>query len=137
MVGFRGGMDLTEEEFLQNDVINYLKLRGSYGTNGNLPPDFYAHLAFFNSDGLGYGGSSGLTYGQLANPELSWEQSKNFNVGVDAVVWNKLNLTVEYFSKQTEDLLLNIPVSSTTGFSNQLQNFGGEMKNTGWEVSLA
>lgn len=130
-----GGWILTEEEFLQNDVINYLKLRGSYGTNGNLPPDFYAHLAFFNSDGLGYGGSSGLTYGQLANPELSWEQSKNFNVGVDAVVWNKLNLTVEYFSKQTEDLLLNIPVSSTTGFSNQLQNFG-EMKNTGWEVSL-
>ena len=130
-----GGWIISEEDFLESDAIDYMKLRASYGTNGNLPPDYYAHLAFFNSDGQGYGGNSGLTYGQLANPDLSWELSNNFNIGLDAVLFDGLNLSVEYFSKKTQDLLLNIPVSSTTGFSNQLQNFG-EMKNNGWEVSL-
>ncbi|PKA98529.1 TonB-linked SusC/RagA family outer membrane protein [Flavobacteriaceae bacterium MAR_2009_75] len=130
-----GGWIISEENFLESEAIDYMKLRASYGTNGNLPPDYYAHLAFFNSDGQGYGGNSGLTYGQLANPDLSWELSNNFNIGLDAVLFNGLNLSVEYFSKKTQDLLLNIPVSSTTGFSNQLQNFG-EMKNNGWEVSL-
>lgn len=131
-----GGWIATEEDFIDIEALNYLKLRASYGTNGNLPPEFYAALAFFNTDGKGYGGESGLSYGQLANPDLSWELSNNFNIGFDAVFFNKLNMTMEYFSKYTKDLLLNIPVSGTTGFSNQLQNFG-EMKNSGWELELA
>ncbi|WPP49734.1 SusC/RagA family TonB-linked outer membrane protein [Catalinimonas niigatensis] len=130
-----GGWIASEEDFFKLDAMNYLKLRASYGTNGNLPPDYYAALAFFNTDGKGYGGSSGLSYGQLANPDLSWELSYSFNIGFDAVVFDKVNFTLEYFSKHTKDLLLNIPVSATTGFANQLQNFG-EMKNTGWELSL-
>ncbi|WP_339715196.1 TonB-dependent receptor [uncultured Kriegella sp.] len=130
-----GGWIATEEDFIDLESLNYLKLRASYGTNGNLPPEYYAALAFFNTDGKGYGGESGLSYGQLANPDLSWELSNNFNVGFDAVVFDKLNLTLEYFSKNTQDLLLNIPVTATTGFSSQLQNFG-EMKNTGWELDL-
>lgn len=130
-----GGWIATKENFIDIESLNYLKLRASYGTNGNLPPENYASLAFFDTDGKGYGGESGLSYGQLANPDLSWELSYNFNVGFDAVVFDKLNLTVEYFSKKTNDLLLNIPVSGTTGFSSQLQNFG-EMKNTGWEFEL-
>ncbi|WP_291870872.1 TonB-dependent receptor [Maribacter sp.] len=130
-----GGWIATEEDFINIEALNYLKLRASYGTNGNLPPEYYAALAFFNTDGKGYGGDSGLSYGQLANPDLSWELSNNFNIGIDAVVLDKLNFTIEYFSKHTQDLLLNIPVSATTGFSSQLQNFG-EMKNTGWELDL-
>lgn len=130
-----GGWILTEEKFMDAEFLDYLKLRSSYGTNGNLPSEYYASLAFFNTDGQGYGGASGLSYGQLANPDLSWELSNNFNIGVDAVLLNKLNITVEYFSKFTKDLLMNIPVSATTGFSNQLQNFG-EMKNSGWELDF-
>jgi len=130
-----GGWIATEENFIDLEALNYLKLRTSYGTNGNLPPEYYAALAFFNTDGKGYGGDSGLSYGQLANPNLSWELSNNFNIGFDAVFFDTLNLTLEYFSKNTQDLLLNIPVSATTGFSSQLQNFG-EMKNTGWEIDL-
>ena len=130
-----GGWIATEEKFIDLNGLDYFKLRGSYGTNGNLPPEFYASLAFFDTSGKGYGGSSGLSYGQLANPDLSWELSYNFNIGFDAVLFNKLNMTVEYFSKNTKDLLLNIPVSGTTGFSDQLQNFG-EMTNKGWEFEL-
>lgn len=132
-----GAWILSEEDFLnENENLSYLKLRASYGTNGNLPPKYYASLAFFNSAKKGYGGSSGLSYGQLANSNLSWELSNNFNIGIDAVMFKKLNFSLDYFSKETKDLLLNIPVSGTTGFKNQLQNYG-EMKNSGWELELS
>ncbi len=130
-----GAWVVSGEDFFDIDKVDYLKLRGSYGTNGNLPPQYYASLAFFETDGKGYGGSSGLSYGQLQNRDLSWELSKSTNIGFDASLFEKLDLTVEYFTKKTEDLLLNVPVSGTTGFSSQLQNFG-EMKNSGWEFEL-
>lgn len=130
-----GGWIASEEKFFKFDALNYFKVRGSYGTNGNLPPEFYASLAFFDTSGKGYAGASGLSYGQLANPNLSWELSYSFNLGLDAVIFDKLSMTLEYFSKQTKDLLLNIPVSGTTGFRSQLQNFG-EMINQGWELEL-
>lgn len=130
-----GAWVATEEDFLDIDGLDYLKFRGSYGTNGNLPPQYYAALAFFETDGKGYGGESGLSYGQLQNPDLSWELSKNFNVGMDVNLFREFNLTINYFHKKTEDLLLNVPVSNTTGFMTQLQNFG-EMINKGWEFEI-
>ncbi|MGM0934796.1 MAG: SusC/RagA family TonB-linked outer membrane protein [Bacteroidota bacterium] len=131
-----GGWIVSEENFYDLGPVEYLKLRGSYGTNGNLPPQYYAHLAFFETDGKGYGGESGLSYGQLQNTNLSWELSKNYNFGLDANLFNNVDLTVNYFQKETRDLLLNVPVSSTTGFTTQLQNFG-EMINKGWEFELS
>ncbi|HER39719.1 MAG TPA: SusC/RagA family TonB-linked outer membrane protein, partial [Salinimicrobium catena] len=130
-----GAWVATEENFVDVDGLDYLKFRGSYGTNGNLPPQYYASLAFFETDGKGYGGESGLSYGQLQNPDLSWEQSKNFNVGVDLNLFSEFDLSVNYFNKKTEDLLLNVPVSQTTGFLTQLQNYG-EMVNKGWEFEV-
>ncbi|MGI0107487.1 SusC/RagA family TonB-linked outer membrane protein [Salinimicrobium sp. WS361] len=130
-----GAWVVTEESFLDVDGLDYLKFRGSYGTNGNLPPQYYAALAFFETDGKGYGGESGLSYGQLQNPDLSWEQSKNFNLGIDLNLFSEFDLSVNYFHKKTEDLLLNVPVSSTTGFLTQLQNYG-EMVNKGWEFEI-
>lgn len=130
-----GAWVASGEDFIDFDGLDYLKFRGSYGTNGNLPPQNYAALAFFETDGKGYGGESGLSYGQLQNPDLSWEQSKNFNFGVDLNLFSKVNLSVNYFHKNTKDLLLNVPVSLTTGFFTQLQNFG-EMVNKGWEFEV-
>ncbi|MFL0169576.1 SusC/RagA family TonB-linked outer membrane protein [Tenacibaculum maritimum] len=131
-----GGWILSEEAFLNSNSINFLKLRTSYGTNGNLPPQYYASLAYFNTVQKGYGGQSGLSYGQLPNTNLSWELSNNFNIGIDGVAFEKFKFTMEYFSKYTKDLLLNVPISLTKGFSHQIQNFG-EMKNNGWEFELA
>jgi len=130
-----GGWLLSEENLFKQTVFDFLKLRGSYGTNGNLPPAYYASLGFFTTAGKAYASESGLSYGQLANPNLSWELSKNANVGLDARLFHSLDITVEYFNKKTSDLLLNIPVSATTGFTHQLQNYGA-MKNEGWELSL-
>lgn len=131
-----GGWIVSEENFFNSGMIEYFKLRGSYGTNGNLPPQYYAHLAFFETDGKGYGGNSGLSYGQLQNPDLSWELSRNYNIGLDANLFSRLDLSVNYFHKETQDLLLNVPVTSTTGFTTQLQNYG-EMINQGWEFELS
>ncbi|MFO8146548.1 MAG: SusC/RagA family TonB-linked outer membrane protein [Gillisia sp.] len=130
-----GSWVATEENFMDIDGLSYLKFRGSYGTNGNLPPQDYAALAFFETDRKGYGGESGLSYGQLQNPDLSWEQSKNFNLGVDLNLFSEIDLSLNYFHKKTEDLLLNVPVSLTTGFLTQLQNYG-EMVNKGWEFEV-
>ncbi|MGH2622204.1 MAG: SusC/RagA family TonB-linked outer membrane protein, partial [Sphingobacterium sp.] len=130
-----GAWVVSEENFLKNTVLSYLKVRGSYGTNGNLPPDYYASLAFFTTAGKSYAAESGLSYGQLANPDLSWELSKNSNIGIDGQIHNRLAFSLEYFQKQTTNLLMNIPVSGTTGFTTQLQNYG-EMINKGWEFSL-
>lgn len=130
-----GAWVATDEDFIDIDGLDYLKFRGSYGTNGNLPPQYYAALAFFETDGKGYGGESGLSYGQLQNPDLSWEQSKNFNLGVDLNLFREFDLSVNYFHKKTEDLLLHVPVSLTTGFFTQLQNYG-EMVNEGWEFEV-
>ncbi|WP_400263444.1 SusC/RagA family TonB-linked outer membrane protein [Sphingobacterium sp. SG20118] len=131
-----GAWLLSEENFFKHTVFDYLKLRTSYGTNGNLPPAYYASLAFFTTAGKAYASESGLSYGQLANPNLSWELSKNANLALDARLFNTIDLTIEYFNKKTSNLLLNIPVSSTTGFTSQLQNYGA-MKNTGWEFSVS
>lgn len=130
-----GGWIISEEDFFDLEQLGYLKFKGSYGTNGNLPPQYYAHLAFFETDGKSYGGESGLSYGQLQNPNLSWELSKNYNIGFDGNLFRSLDFSVNYFHKKTENLLLNVPVSSTTGFVTQLQNFG-KMINEGWEFEL-
>ncbi|MGO1242885.1 MAG: SusC/RagA family TonB-linked outer membrane protein [Sphingobacterium sp.] len=130
-----GGWVLSQEPFLVDSPISFLKIRGSYGTNGNLPSEYYASLAFFTTAGKSYAQQSGLSYGQIANPDLSWELSRNGNIGVDMRIGEKIDFTAEYYHKTTDDLLLNVPVSLTTGFSNQLRNYG-QMVNQGWELSL-
>lgn len=130
-----GGWVLSEEPFLKESFFSFLKLRASYGTNGNLPSAYYASLAFFSTAGKSYASQSGLSYGQLANPDLSWELSRNGNVGIDGRIGEKFDFSVEYYQKKTDDLLLNVPVSLTTGFRSQLRNYG-QMVNKGWEFSF-
>jgi len=72
----------------------------------------------------------------VANPLLTWESQENFNVGLDfAVLNNKISGTVEYFVRTSSDLILDRPISYTTGFRNVSQNVG-DMQNSGIELSL-
>jgi TonB-linked SusC/RagA family outer membrane protein len=129
------GWTLSEENFLKDlSFVDYAKLRTSYGVTGN------AGIGNFPSVGLyGYGqdydGTPGGGPSQIANPALTWEKSISFNVGLDFELFNRVSGTVEYFSRESEDLLLNVPISRTTGFSSLLQNFG-DMKNEGIELTL-
>ena len=134
---YSGGFawSLGDEDFIRDiSAIDYLKLRTSYGVTGN------AAIGNFPSKGLyGYGrdydGVPGGEPSQIANPFLTWETQKNFNLGLDFNIFKRIGGTIEYFSRVSSDLILDVPISFTTGFEDLTQNFG-EMKNTGIELSL-
>ena len=131
-----GAWRLSGESFLQdNPLFTDLKLRVSYGTNGNLPGDYFGYMDTYSTNG-GYGSSPAIYWGNAGNTKLGWEKSQNFNVGVDWNLYNRVNLTVEYYSKLTTDLLFQTPTSYVTGFSSQWQNLG-KMKNQGVEFTIS
>ncbi|WP_350213915.1 TonB-dependent receptor [Gracilimonas sp.] len=126
------GWILSNEDFLEDvDQISFLKFRASYGFTGN------AEIGNFPSRGLfgagAYGGASGLAPTQSPNPDLKWETTKQFNVGVDLGLFSdRVTAEIDYYSKNTEDLLLSVNVPATTGFTTQTRNVGS-LENNGFE----
>ena len=127
----------SDEAFMQglSGWLNTTKLRGSYGKTGNAGIDINQYQAFLNFSG-DYDGQAAAFPSQLGNTDLTWENSESWNIGLDWGVFNRLTGTVEYFRRRTYDLLLNVPLSNTSGFTSQTQNVG-EMVNRGWEASLS
>ena len=128
---------LSNESFIADiDWLSDLKLKSSYGITGN-----QNGINDFASRGLWSGGSnylnaSGIFPSQLANPNLKWETTAQFNVGFDlAFLQNRFTIEFNYYDKYTKDLLLSNPISSKLGFSSQLSNVG-EMSNKGFEFSF-
>jgi len=131
------GWTLTNSEFLGGLVapFDYLKLRGSYGELGNAAIGNYAWQGLYGFSAA-YDGLPGATPSTVANNALTWESQGSFNLGFDyALLDSRVTGTIEYYSKKSSDLLLNVPVSRTTGFSSLLQNYG-DMKNSGIEFSI-
>jgi TonB-linked SusC/RagA family outer membrane protein len=130
-----GGWVASNESFLANvSQVQFLRLRTSYGLTGNAAiGDFsYAGLYTYGRD---YNGVAGGIPDQIGNPNLTWETQKNFNAGIDFEIFGRLSGTVEYFIRKSSDLILDVPISLTTGFPSLTQNYG-EMGNTGIEISL-
>jgi TonB-linked SusC/RagA family outer membrane protein len=127
------GWVLSEESFLKNNNnISFLKLRSSYGVTGNAGIGNFSYLGLYGVSS--YNGTSGLYPATLANPDLTWEKTAQFDVGIDyGFINNRINGEIDYYIKNTSDLLLEVPVASTTGFLGQLQNVG-KMKNAGIEL---
>ncbi|MCV9385229.1 SusC/RagA family TonB-linked outer membrane protein [Reichenbachiella ulvae] len=129
------GWTLSQENWLPSvEWLNNLKLRGSYGTSGNNNIGNYASLGLYGS-GANYGGSPGITPIQLANPNLSWEKISSLNIGLETRLFDKLDLTVEYYNRASDELLFAQPLSAGTGIGSILTNLGA-MINTGWEGAL-
>jgi len=130
------GWTLTNSGFLaESEVFDHLRLRSSYGEVGNAEIGTYPWQGLYGFNPA-YDGRAGSAPTQVANPQLTWESQGAFNVGLDfAVLDNRVSGTVEYYKKRSTDLLLDVPVSLTTGFSSTTQNFG-DMENSGIEVSL-
>ncbi|MBC7566751.1 MAG: TonB-dependent receptor [Pedobacter sp.] len=138
-----------EESFLKDvKFLSDLKLRASYGEVGNqagIRP--FQYLARYSSGGpatspinVGYpfGGAyqDGLAYVNLDNQSLTWETSRQTDIGVDAAFLNgDLSLTVDYYRKDSKDFLLQIPTASQSGVTNSAQN-AGSIRNQGFEVAL-
>ncbi|MBK9016515.1 MAG: TonB-dependent receptor [Saprospiraceae bacterium] len=129
------GWVLSEEDFLvDNSLISFLKLRASYGKTGNAAIGNFRHLGLY--DAAAYGGQSGLSPSQIPNPDLEWEKTAQTDFGIDFGMFNnRLSGEIDYYIKNTTDLLLDVPVPSTSGFRTQTQNVG-EVENKGWEFVL-
>jgi TonB-linked SusC/RagA family outer membrane protein len=133
----------TKESFWpQNEVVNFLKVRGGYGVVGN---DNLQDNAFLSTIGGGrnYSFGTGDTYisgyspNAPSNPDLKWEQTAQTNVGIDAVIFNDFNLTVEWYKKKTTGILQQVNIPYYVGaISNPYANVG-DMENTGEELSLS
>ena len=126
---------LTQEGFMKGITqVNDLKVRASYGINGTLPRDLYGHLSLYGY-GYNYQNIAGSAPQSVPNPDLSWEKNKNFNIGFDASLFDRLNISFDYYSRRTSDLLQNVPTSMVVGFKTMLKNVG-EMTNKGVELDI-
>ncbi len=128
--------NVDQEAFMQNvDFISQLKLRSSYGVNGNANIGNYDWLPLY-SYGANYNQQPGSFPSNVGDSSLTWELNKPFNVGIDvSFLNNRINLSADYYVRRTEDLFLNLPLSRTSGFSSTSVNIG-EMENKGFEVTL-
>lgn len=133
---------MSDEDFMQSiPFLSDLKLRASYGTNGNdnLPND-YASIATIGSAGYVLGTTQGAVIGQapnvLANPDLKWEKSKTYDFGLDfGILKNRIVGSFDYYNKLNTDLLLNVQVPEATGFQSYLTNVGS-VRNIGQELEI-
>ena len=127
---------ISQESFLQdNPLFSDLKVRASYGTNGNLPTGMYQYMPQYATSG-GYGANGAYYWSTPGNEALTWEKSKNFNVGFDWTLFNRVSLTLEYYKKMTDDLIFSTPVSYVTGFGSNINNIG-KLENSGLEFSVS
>jgi len=130
------GWILSEENFLQNvKWLSLLKVKGSYGLTGNSEIGNFAARGLFSGDG-GYGGAAGTRPTQIANPDLKWETTASYDIGVEAsFLKNTISIEVDYYNRDTRDLLLDVNVPSSSGFTTQLRNTG-KLKNSGIEFTI-
>lgn len=140
------GWTVTNENFMEQtkDWLDMLKLRVSYGTNGNREfGDVYKTLAnldlqspmvyFINGNSTVV---NSLSMSRLAAPNLQWEKTKAYNVGVDFSIFeNRLSGTIDWYFKKTTDMIMSQRLPTFTGFSSITANLG-EVQNTGFEISL-
>ncbi len=131
-----GAWNIDQEAFLQgNNIFSGLKLRASYGVNGNGGIGNYAWRATYGF-GFNYNQVPGSAPNNIGNANLTWELNKPFNVGIDAsLLKDRINVTVDYYNRQTSNLLLDVPLSRTSGFVSQTDNIGA-MENKGVELTI-
>ncbi len=128
--------NIDRENFL-NDVsfINALKLRGSYGLTGNAAIGDYAWRTGI-AYGVSYGGQPGGTFSNVGNANLTWESTKQADIGIDASFFdNRLGLVFDVYRRVSNKLLFSNPLSRTTGFASFTDNIG-EVENQGIELML-
>lgn len=136
------GWRVSQENFMQSvHAISNLKLRASYGVNGNnnLPND-YASIATLGTANYVFGTTQASAIGQvpntLANPNLQWEKSQTFDVGIDFGLFNnRITGSFDYYNKLNTQLLLNVQVPEATGFQTYLNNIGS-VRNIGQELQI-
>lgn len=125
---------VSSEPFMANSNIDLFKLRATYSITGNDDIGNYTSRHTYGYQNLL--GMQGLVRNGIANPALQWETTRKMNVGLDLAFWNeRLGITLEGYSNQTDNMLVYEELPDVSGFKTILTN-KGKMKNTGWEVTL-
>lgn len=132
-----GAWSIHNEEFMKElEFVNSLKLRGSYGAIGNTPGGGnYGYLSVYSLD-THYNGVPAAFPKRLGNRNLTWEKCYETNIGIDARLFDRLGITLDYYHKNTSDLLYLVSLSALTGYSSQYQNVGAVV-NEGFELTLS
>jgi TonB-linked SusC/RagA family outer membrane protein len=129
---------LSQEPFMRDvSALDELKLRFAYGATGNAAVSPYQSLAVLDPRNTSFGGTTVTGYRQtaLANRELGWETTYQFDAGVDVGLWGWATLTADYYNRRTEDLLFPVQLPLETGFREVWQN-AGTVRNRGVELAL-
>lgn len=132
-----GGWNIQNEAWFNAPWVNNLKLRASYGSSGNRPNSLYPHFNLYSvAASASYNGAPGALISQIGNPNLTWEKTLTAGVGLDAAFFNnRLRTTIDYYNKNTDNILYNVPISGLTGVTSIWRNIG-QMNNRGIEVSV-
>jgi len=136
---FALGWRLSEENFLKNSSwIDELKLRASYGFTGNFNIGNYPYMSNIGTRDYVFNGTlgSGRVMTSLANPNLGWERMRELNLGIDFnFLNNRINLTADFYNRNTQDLLLNVEIPQSSGFGTVTEN-RGDVRNRGVELGI-
>lgn len=128
--------DLKKENFLKDvEWLNDLSLSVNYGTTGN--DSGTGSYGYFGSYGVGglYNGESSLGIASISNPDLTWETTAKWNVGLNFSIFDRAHFQVDFYRNKSTDMLMSIPYSMTTGFSSGIGNVAA-MTNTGIEANV-
>lgn len=128
--------DLKKEDFLKDvEWLNDLSLSVNYGTTGNdSGTGSYGYLGTYGVGGL-YNGESSLGIASMSNPDLTWETTAKWNVGLNFSIFDRAHFQVDFYRNKSTDMLMSIPYSMTTGFSSGIGNVAA-MTNTGVEANV-
>ena len=140
-----GAWRISEEPFMENakHILDGLKIRASYGTLGNqnlAGGDAASYYPTTPNLALGHISMNGtpaslVTLNTLANPDIKWETTTMLDVGVDVTLFSKLNITADWYRKNTDDILMKLDIPAGVGLNAPYQN-AGKVRNTGWELSI-
>lgn len=130
------GWRISEEDFFNIDIVEQLKLRASYGITGNSDIGNFAARGLYNIGGS-YSDQVGIRPGQLANQSLSWEENREYNLGLDWSLWSgRFSGSLSLYRSINDQLLLNRPLPSSSGFGSITENVG-KVRNQGIEFEFS
>ena len=130
-----GAWNINNESWFKADWVDQLKLRAAFGSVGNVPTSLYPSYSLY-SVGATYNENPGALISQIGNKDLTWEKTYTTGVGVDASFWqNRLHATLDYYIKNTSNILYQVPVTGLVGVTSIWKNIG-KMRNTGIELTI-
>ena len=134
---------ISSEKFMEStkDWLTNMTIRASFGTSGNQEVgdaayyySWYTARSLYDY-GYNYNSQPGSAPLQTGNPDLKWEQTDKFNVGLDFTLFDRLNIELDYYNHKTKNMVFAVPISMTTGLASTYRNMG-ELSNKGFEASI-